>query len=411
MILYIKLAWRNVWRNKRRSLVVISSIGMGVFLMMLTMSIVNGMNYQMVDNTISTSLGHVSIHKKGFRENLKPSYAFNPSEGLYEKIMNTGGVKGAAPRVRIQGMVRSSEASQGVVLTGIDPVKERAVSQLYDYLIKEEGEGYPDDSDGDWIIISKQTAEKLDLIAGDRLVIMLQDRNDEIVGESFYVRAVFVSPIESFDRFTVFTGIKKLQSIAAMGKSISEISIRAENRDEAQGVCRALQGLTPGPDIETVTWQEMAPSMMSAIRMYDAMMFVFFAIIFITVIFSVANTMIMAIMERLHELGVMKCIGTRPLYIFIMIISEAVNLGIAGLAAGLAAGIIFVAGFSIGGIDLSLFSESMRIWGTGSVIFPLLMLKDVVSSAVIVFMTAVISSIYPAAKAARIKPMEALNYL
>ncbi len=411
MIIYIKLAWRNIWRNKKRSLVVITSIGMGVFLMIITMSVVNGMNYQMIDNTISTSLGHVSIHKKGFIENIKPSYSFKPSPGIYEKIINTGRVTGAAARIKIQGMVRSSEASQGVVITGIDPLREKTVSELFEYMVKGQGEGYPENPDGDWIIISKQTADKLDLIPGDRLVLMFQDAGEQIVAESFYVSGIFVSPIDTFDKFTVFTGIKKLQSIAAMGSSISEISIRVETRNDAVAVCDIIKVFTSDPAIETVTWQQMAPSILSAIRLYDALMFVFFGIIFITVIFSVANTMIMAIMERFHEIGVMKCIGTRPQNIFIMITAEAISLGFASMAAGLAASIILVGIFAYTGMDLSIFSESMRIWGTGSVIYPLLMLKDIIASVIIVFMTAVISSIYPAIKAARIKPMEALNFL
>lgn len=155
----------------------------------------------------------------------------------------------------------------------------------------------------------------------------------------------------------------------------------------------------------------MAPSIVSAIRLWDAMMYIFFCIIFTTVIFSVANTMIMAVMERFHEIGVMKCIGTRPGNVFLMVLSEAVNLGLAGMAAGLCAGLAFNISFAVIGINLSLFSESMRIWGTGSVIYPLMMMKDVIASVTIVLTTAVTASIYPAYKAAKTKPLEALNYL
>lgn len=392
-------------------MVVITSIGMGVFLMIITMALVNGMNYQMIDNTISTSLGHISIHRKGFIENIKPSFSFTPPAGIHERITGVDRVAGAAPRIKIQGMIRSSEASQGVVVTGIDPEREKSVSNLESYMSGSEGEGYPDNSDGDWIIISAQTAEKLDLVPGDRLVIMFQDASDQIVGEAFYLRGLFVSPVDTFDKFTVFTGIRKLQSVASMGNAISEISIRTETRDDSIDVCSLISGYVHGDDIETLTWQQMAPSIMSAIRLYDAMMLIFFGIIFITVIFSVANTMIMAIMERFHEIGVMKCIGTRPLYIFIMITAESVNLGLAGMVSGLAASLSVTGILFYTGMDLSVFSESMRIWGTGSIIYPLVMLKDIISSMGIVLLTAIISSLYPALKAARIKPMEALNFI
>lgn len=411
MLIYFKLSWRNVWRNKRRSLVVITSIAIGVFFMLISMALVNGMNYQMIDNTISTSLGHVAIQKKGFADNMKISYSFDAGNEIYSGLDGVPGIAGWAPRVKVQGIIRSSEASQGVMITGIDPEKERKVSDLSDYTLKTGESEFLDDPAAGDILISEKLAEKLDVITGDRIVIMFQDSRDEITGEALTVRGIFRSPIDSFDKYVVFTGIKKLQKAAGMKNRISEISIRTETRDESAGVKAAVTGLLKDPEVQAQTWQEMAPSMMSAIRLYDAMMFIFFGIIFITVIFSVANTMIMAVMERFHEIGVMKCIGTRPLNVFIMILFEAVNLGLTGMAAGLIAGTVFNGVLGVTGIDLSVFSESMRIWGTGSVIYPLIMFKDIAASAVIVFLTAFIAAVYPAYKAAKIKPLEALNYI
>jgi ABC-type lipoprotein release transport system permease subunit len=379
--------------------------------MLITMALVNGMNYQMIDNTISTSLGHVSIHKKGFMDNVKASYSFTPEAEFYKRLDEIPGVAGWAPRVKTEGIVRSSEASQGVMIVGIDPEKEKSVSEIFQYTSTIGGSEFLKDSSSGDVLISDQLAGKLDLVIGDRLVIMLQDSRDEIAGEALTVRGVFRSPIDSFDKYVIFTGIKKLQNIMGLENRISGISIRSETRDDSTSVKNAVSVLIKDPEIEALTWQEMSPSMMSAIRLYDAMMFIFFGIIFTTVIFSVANTMIMAVMERFHEIGVMKCIGTRPLNVFIMIISEAVNLGLAGMAAGLLSGVLFNTVFGIIGIDLSMFSESMRIWGTGSVVYPMVMLKDIAASVVIVLLTAVISAVYPAYKAAKIKPLEALNYL
>ena len=411
MFIYIRLSWRNVWRNKKRSLVVISSIGIGVFTMLTVMAIMNGMNYQMIDNIISTSLGHVSIHKKGLADDFKTAYNFVPGDELYKKLDNTPGVSGWAPRVKMQGMVRSSEASQGVLITGVDPVRERSVSQIFDYTSKSGGSGFLGNPAAGDVLISEQLAEKLDLVIGDRLVIVLQDIRGEITGEALTVKGLFCSPIDSFDKYVIFTGITRLQAVAGMNGHISEISIRTGSRDDSAAVKSKVINFLKDPEIEAQTWQEMSPSMMSAIRLFDAMLFIFFTIIFTTVIFSVANTMIMAVMERFHEIGVMKCIGTRPKNIFIMILSEAINLGLTGMAAGVSAGMIINTVLGVTGLDLAVFSESMRIWGTGSVIYPLVMLKDIAGSAVIVFFTAVIAAIYPAYKAAKIKPLEALNYI
>ncbi len=411
MIIFIKLSWRNVWRNKRRSFVVISSIGIGIFTMLIIMAIINGMNYQMIDNTISTSLGHVSIHRKGFQDNIKASYGFIPETGLYERLSKTVGVSGWAPRVKVQGMVRSSEASQGVMITGIDPERERGVSDIYSYTSKENGSEYLKDAAAGDVLVSEKLAEKLDLVTGDRLVIMFQDASDVIKGEALTVTGIFRSPIDSFDKYVIFTGIKKLQKITGLNNQVSEISIRTDTRDDSTMVKSEVSSYISDPEIEARSWQEMAPSIMSAIRLYDAMMFIFFAIIFTTVIFSVANTMIMAVMERFHEIGVMKCIGTRPVNVFIMVVAEAVNLGLAGMTLGLCTGMVFNGVLGVTGLDLSIFSESMRIWGTGSVIYPLVMFKDIAASLIIVFLTAFIAALYPAYKAAKIKPLEALNYL
>lgn len=411
LIIYIKLGWRNVWRNRRRSLVVISSTGTGIFAMIISMAIMNGMNYQMVDNTISTSLGHVSVHKRGFLNNTNASYSFIPGEDLRNGISSISGVAGWAERVKLQGMIRSSEGSQGVLITGIDPEREKTVSEIINYTIKSGGSGFLKDRVSGDILVSVNLAEKLDVVPGDRIVIMFQDRMDQIVGESFIVRGTYRSPIESFDRYVVFTGITKLQRIAQMDGVISEISVRSATRDMAREVKEGVQNLIKDPDVVAMSWQEMAPSIMSAIRLFDSMMYVFFAIIFTTVVFSIANTMIMSVMERFHEIGVMKCIGTRPVNVFVMIVAEAVFLGFSGMTAGLASGILLSLVLGVTGIDLSMFSESMRIWGTGSVIYPLVMLKDIAASIVIVFFTAVVSAIYPALKAARIKPLEALNMI
>jgi ABC-type lipoprotein release transport system permease subunit len=145
--------------------------------------------------------------------------------------------------------------------------------------------------------------------------------------------------------------------------------------------------------------------------MFDQMIIIFFSIIFITVVFSIINTLIMSIMERFHEIGVMKCIGTRPSHIFFMVIFESVNLGAVGLVSGVAAGAGMVIILGITGLDLSFMVEAMRSWKVGNVIYPSLGVVDIVKVAVVVFFTSIMAAIYPAIKAARIKPLEALHYV
>ncbi len=143
----------------------------------------------------------------------------------------------------------------------------------------------------------------------------------------------------------------------------------------------------------------------------DAMMYVSFAIIFITIIFSIANTLIMAIMERFHEIGVMKSIGTPPRMIFLMILFESVYLGLLGLAAGTAAGIAVTALLGVAGIDLSAYSETLRAMGSGSIIHPSVRAFDIFMASLIVLFTSFFAALFPARRAARINPVDALTHI
>ena len=411
MKIFIMIGWRNLWRNKRRSLVVISSIGLGIFAMILSVGIMNGMNNQMVENTIRTSLGHVSIQHRGFQEDMSLENSFTPPDNLYTKLGTVPGLIAFSPRIKLEGMIQSSEASRGVLITGIDPERETSLSDISSYMLPVNGSRYLSDPDAHDMLISRTMSEKLDIGTGDKGVLMFQDLSKEIVAVAFKVRGLYQSPVESFDRYVVYTGIEAMGKLTGLNRRISELSVRVDHRDVVDSVKQQIQTMISDPSIAVLSWKDMAPNLLSAIKLFDTSMYIFFAIVFVTVIFSVANTLIMAIMERFHEIGVMKSIGTRPSWVFAMVLFEAVNLGIVGLAAGTLVGSSVIAVLSVTGIDFSFYAESMRVWGTGTIIYPSLKPMDILASIMIVLATTLIAAVYPAAKAARIKPLDALHYI
>lgn len=405
------LAWRNIWRNKRRSLVVISAVALGIIAMMLSMGIMNAMNGQMLENTISTSLGHIAIHRAGFQDAMNLDRSFQPGPEIIAAVERTPRLRAWAPRVKVQGIARSSETSQGILLVGVDPEKERRTTKLYDYTLKNSDSVYLTSTSSNDVLISENLAKKLNLLPGDKLVLMVQDAKREITGSALRICGLYRTPVESFDRYMVFAGIDLVRDMTGLGAQLSELSIVLADRDLAPAAKRFLRSAAHDPSLEVLTWMDMAPSLVSVVKVFDTMMYIFFSIIFITVIFSVVNTLIMAVMERFREIGVMKSIGTRPYWVFAMILLESFLLCLTGLAAGIAAGALILWPFSIYGIDLSMFSASMRWWGTGSILFPYVKGTDIAAGAIIVLMTAVLASLYPAFKAARIRPLDAITFI
>ncbi|HOT44202.1 MAG TPA: ABC transporter permease [Spirochaetota bacterium] len=412
MKIFLLICWRNLWRHRRRSLIVISSVAIGIFAMMLSMGILNGVYYQAIDNNINIALGHVSVQAKGFRDSMTLRNSFVPDETLNRALAALGGKsKGYAPRLKMQGMLNSSESSKGVIIVGVDPARERNVSHIRSYISGPDSGTFLPDAESNHICISRDVAEKLDVVPGDSIVVMVQDKNDEMVGVGMTVSGLFQTPIDSINQFTAFVGIRRLQEMIGAGDSISEINIALKNRDRADETKAVIAKAVRDPSLAVLTWKEMAPYLVSSIMVVDAMIYVSFGIIFITIVFSIANTLIMAIMERFHEIGVMKAIGTRPSWIFSLILFESVNLGMIGLVAGIVISWIVIGILSKVGINFSFHFEAVRAFGSGAVIYPIMRWTDVAAGGVIVMLTTVMAALYPARKGARIEALEAITFI
>ncbi|MDD4464778.1 MAG: ABC transporter permease, partial [Desulfobacterales bacterium] len=231
MKIFFLIGWRNLWRNKRRSLVVISSIALGIFAMMFSMALMNGLNNQMVENTIRTSLGHIAVQRAGFQDDMKLQNSLDLSETVLHSLERTPGIEAYAPRIQLEGMIRSSEASRGVLIIGIDPETEQSVSGIAEYLLPDQGGTFLLNRGDRELLISKTLAEKLDLRVGDKAVILFQDIDREISGAALPVRGLYQSPIDSFDKYVIYTGMDTLAKMAGIGNKISRIVVRTENRD------------------------------------------------------------------------------------------------------------------------------------------------------------------------------------
>ena len=404
------ISWRNVWRNKRRSFVVIASVAIGIIGMLFTMAFMNSMTMQKIDNMINISLGHIAIHKKDFQDTMKLKYNFKPTSEIRNIVKEISQGAHVTEKIKVQGFASSSETPRGVMIVGIDPKVENKASKIYDYTIKKNGSQFLSDSNGDMILISKSIAKKMEIGIGDRLPITFQDSKNKIQKIAFFVTGLYQTPMEDFDKFVVFVGLKKLQKLTGLKNNISEINIILKDKQNVETAQKKLLAKIKRKDLEILSWKNMAPQLVKAVKTFDSMMAIFFVILFAVIVISVLNTMIMAIMERFHEIGVMKSIGTQPKQIFIMVLFEAFNLSMIGLALGATITSLVLFYWSFGGVDLAMFAEGLRDVGSGSILHPYLRSKDILLAIAVVIGTAFIAALYPAVKAARIKPLEALHY-
>jgi ABC-type lipoprotein release transport system permease subunit len=379
--------------------------------MIFSVGFMNGMNQQMVENTINTSLGHVAIHQKGFQDDPKLKHKFVPSAELYKKLNAQKNIIAYSNRVKLITGLQSAEDFSYVQVVGIDPEQERKISMIESYTSKEGGSQFLKDSSENKILISKVLADKLDVLVGEKIELALPDKENELISVGVRVQGFFQTPVDSFDKLVVFVGIKMLQEKLKIGEHLSEITILSKDKMQVDKLKSTLIKDINDSNLEILSWKDMAPSLVSAVELFDKMMYIFFMIIFVTVIFSIANTLIMAIMERFHEIGVMKSIGTRPKWIFFMIIFEAINLGLVGVVVGVGGGMLLNLVLSYTGINLSFYMETMRMWGSGSIIYPVVRPGDIIMCFAIVMVVTLVAALYPAQKAARIKPLEALNYI
>jgi ABC-type lipoprotein release transport system permease subunit len=403
-----KLAWRNIWRNYRRSLIITAAISVGFAGAVISQGFTRGMGRQMIDNAIGSHMGDIQIHRQGYRINPVITLNLDDIGPLLDLARNTSGVRAAAPRVLNTGLASSPEASAGVLIVGIDPRLEPQITFISQRVI--EGR-YLQPGDSLVAVIGRGLAEKLQLNLDEKLVLMGQSLGPELGSGAFRVIGIFRTVSSEFDRSMVYVPIGAAQAMFSLGDRISEVVVRVESQDRLAEVLSSLRSRLDLGEYEVLSWREVAPILVKEFEVFIQFMYLFYLIIFIAVAFGVANTMLMAVFERVHELGVLMAIGARPAVVFKMVLWESALVGLVGVAVGNVLTFPMIALFRAYGLDLSMFADTLSGMGLGTVVYPYLTAMDVLSAAISVVIITILAAIYPALKAARLQPVEAIRFV
>jgi len=327
-------------------------------------------------------------------------------------LKNDSAVINFSERLRTFGLVSSAYNSAGISIVGILSDEERKVTTLSHYVIH----GRYLDGEPDQILLSSAIAEKLKAGVGDKVVIMASQRDGSLGSEGCRVCGIYETPNSAFDQSHVYVPIQTLRQMVGVPDMVSEFVINPVRREQMHLLLTSfgmeVSSLPASPErFEVMSYEEMLPLFVMQLGFYDQIFYVIYGIVAIALIFGIIDVMLMAVFERTHEFGVSMAVGMSNRKIFRMILVEALRLGIVGTVAGLIAAYITCFDLSRNGWDLSVFSESLRSWGSSSTIFPLLEVQDFIKAFLIIPLVTVIGAVYPAVKAIRLRPVEAISSL
>jgi ABC-type lipoprotein release transport system permease subunit len=402
MITVIKMAFRDLGRNRRRSFFSALALGVGVALLLMIAAFVEGEMRGSMEAAIKLESGNLQVRAKSYELN-KLSLAYEDliqdPEALAAQISSLEPVKVATPRLYASGIVAVNNQSYGVRVVGIDtqseanaPYREGVVEG--EFLI-------PDDRSG--ILIGKGLADKLNKKSGDSIQLLVNTSNGDVDEQTFVIRGLYTTKIPTFDKTTVFVPLAKAQAITQTENHASTIFILLKNLDQVPQVVSALKT----NQYQILTFADMNKVFTDLESYMSGFMVIIYIIVLMITATVIINTLIMAVFERTREIGILSAIGMKSSRIMVMFFAESFFLAIGGVAIGLVLGGIVVAyltkfGFFLGDYGVSGFMIGERIYAY-------LTLSDTVSLTITAFVITLLAAVYPAVLAARMEPVDAMR--
>jgi ABC-type lipoprotein release transport system permease subunit len=398
----LTIAWKNIWRSKRRSLIMICAITLGLWGGLFAVGLFTGMYDTVINSAIDRNLTHLQLHVKGFREERLITMAVPDPDSLCTAVRAIAGVQAVSPRTIIDGMGSSTTSSEGLTIVGIVPTLERQATGIARHMV---AGTFFEGRDRLPIVIGRKLAERLSLKTGGKIVLSFQRPDATIVYGAFRIAGLFDTESTAFDGMTVFVQQSDLDGLLG-ARLIHEIAIRLTTDDSLASARRQIAAAFPSLQLED--WQELAPELKLVVESSDLTDAIFLGIILLALLFGVTNTMLMSVLERVREFGLLMAVGMKRGRIFLMIILETVFLSLTGSAAGVLLGSITVAIVSRVGIDLAWVSEGLSLYGISTMLYPVLHVSVYPTLGLMVMLAAVIAAVYPALKAVRLHPASAL---
>ncbi len=403
MILLI--SWKNIWRSKVRSTVILVAISLGITAGIFNMGFYYGMGDQRVENAIKTEASHIQIHDTSYMTNPDIKLYFRNADKMKSEIESLPRVKSVSNRLVANSMATTAETGAGVQIIGIDPEAEKQVTDLYAKLISG---SYFEGTKSKPILIGEKLAKKLDADVKNKIILHLQSVDGTMVRARFKVVGIYKTSNSQYDETNVFIRKTDLSNLIHIDKTAAhETAIFLHNNEDIDAVTKNLS--EKYPNLSVLSWKKIMPEVGLVEDSMDISMYIIMVIILLALCFGIINTMLMAVLERVKEIGMLKAIGMNKLKVFTMIMYETVMISLTGGVIGLGLGYLTIVLTQKTGIDLSMYSEGWEALGYDPVIYPTIEPSKLLVVTLMVIATGMIASIYPAIKAIKLNPAEAIK--
>lgn len=382
----------------------IAAIAIGLFTGIFFMAFMQGLVDARLKTATKSELAHLQVHAPHFSENKNIEFYISDSQELLDKIAAKDSVVAVSRRLIAEPYVMAAHGTGGGILMGIEPDQEKKVTDISERLV--EGTYLEKTSRMPPILVGQKLAKKLKLKISSKLNVQIVDRSGHLSSKGYRVAGIYKTASTSYDETHLFVNYTDMKEQLGMGENTAhEIAILLNKADEADLMKPSIQKIAG--NIIVQTWKEISPEMSLLTGMMGQFMYIFVLIILIALCFGIINTMLMSVMERTKEIGMLMAVGMNKRKIFKMIILEAVMLTITGGVIGIIIGTAVTTYLETTPINLSFFSEGLDKYGFASLVYTSLTPDSVFIISILVVITGILSAIYPARKALKLNPAEA----
>jgi putative ABC transport system permease protein len=402
----LRIAWRNLWRNRRRTGLALAAIGLSVTLVLAYTSILRAYGDWIVETLTGPTFGHVQVHAPRWRSERSMDRTLRHVDATLAQIRRDPDVAGATARIYAPALAAREEEGFAVIVIGMDMLAESGPARLLSDAV---------DLHGSQALVGKQLAEQMGLHAGDEVAVVGQGVDGSLANELLTVRAVVSTAVDAINRQGILIALPEAQSLFAMPDEAHEIIIHSRRPDDVAALARRLSALPPLIGAEVLDWQALAPEMLSLVKIVDLAGALVLVLVFLAAAAGVANTMLMATFERTREFGMLLALGARPSRIIRLVLTESIALGLMGALVGSTIGLTLVAITHRTGIDYAVMTgggpSELSFAGLRWSLrfYPTLLASDVMRAVGAVLITSIVASLWPAMRAGRLQPVRALR--